>query len=154
MGTSELSRCWRSRKWRDRRLQPEQLEAPPVVEGHPSEPGGDVREPGESQDRDGEVTQRCKRLRRAADADLGPVLVKGPVPDVVAAVLDVPVRTDVTGELFWRGLGRAQVGDVERRVGRLEVVTQVAALPVDLDELGWVRRSRSDSRRPRDQAVP
>ena len=119
-----------------RRLQTEKGEAAPVVEGHPPEPRGDVLESRQAQDRDREVAQRSERLWRAADAGLGAVLVERSIPHVVAAVLDMPVTTDVARELFGRGLLCAQVGNVVRGLFGLEVVAEVASLAVDLYDLG------------------
>jgi len=73
----------------------------------------------------------------------------------VAAVLEEPVTADVVRELFGRGLVCAQVGGVVRGLFRLEVILEVAALPVDLHDLGprGVALARASAGRSRARSI-
>ena len=94
-----------------RGLQADEPQRGPDVAAAMAQRRGDVADLGEAQQADRQIAQRGHELRRGALADLGAVLVEGPVADIMQAVFDRPVAADQLEQTFRRGLSRREAGD-------------------------------------------
>ena len=101
--------------------------------------GGEVDRPGADEHADDQVAQAGHDLRAGPGAQLGGVLGKGHVADVVQAVLDLPVPADEVGEPGRAGLVIGQAGDRVDDHAPPPPGAKVADAAGDLDELGSVR---------------
>src|SRR5215207_2154415 len=88
----------------------EECEGAGGVTGVVAQSGGDVASAAGAEDPDGEVAQAGHGPRCVAGADLGGVLGKGDIADVVQR-LDAPVTPDPVGEAGGAGLGGGEASD-------------------------------------------
>jgi len=71
----------------------DEAQGPSDLPSTPTQPGGDVGAPGETQQRDGEVAEGGHDVRPRAGAHLRAIFVEGHVADPVEAIFDPPVAT-------------------------------------------------------------
>src|SRR5829696_3176175 len=107
------------------------------VTGVVAQGGGDVASAVEAQDRDGEVAQAGHGPRGGAGADLGGILGKGDIADVVQR-LDAPVPSDPVGQAGGAGLGGGEAGDCVDGHHAPAAAVQGPDLAGDADRLGGV----------------
>src|SRR5450756_311439 len=95
-----------------------------------------VQPASQAEQADRDVAHRRHDLGRGTGPHLGAVLVVGTVPDVVLAVLDLPVAAVVGEQVGWVRLLRGAAGDPVDGLGLADqVVVEIAGLAADADGL-------------------
>jgi hypothetical protein len=85
------------------------------------------------------LRRQAMTLGPRAGPDLGAILGEGDIADVVQAVLDRPVPSEVVSEPGRAGLLEGEAGDRVDGHGPPPPGAQVADLAGDLDDLGGIR---------------
>jgi hypothetical protein len=122
----------------------EECEGAGGVTGVVAQGGGDVASAVEAQDRDGEVAQASHGPRGGAGADLGGVLGKSDIADVVQR-LDAPVPSDPVGQAGGAGLGGGEAGDRVDGHHAPAAAVQGPDLAGDANRLGFRNRVKGHS---------